>query len=264
MSPQESASQRRAVSPALTTDSIETHGNDPTAHDAIRVVLVSDALITRAGLRHLLEALGVAVVAEAGAGDDALRVIHTEHPHIVLLDSDSSSSAAVFFQALLSGKVPVIVLSDQTRVLDHSTWLASGAMGVVMKNESPAVLLKAICKVHGGEAWIDRIRTAEVLGHVSRRKRFEDAEEMKIASLTAREREIIALLGDGLNNDVIAQRLFISQATVRNHLTSILDKLGVANRFELAVYGFRRGLIQCAPSSPQTSQDESVAHRRKG
>jgi len=77
-----------------------------------------------------------------------------------------------------------------------------------------------------------------------RGRQEEDNEVAKMATLTSREHEIIALVGEGLKNGAIAQRLFVSEATVRNHLTSILSKLGLSDRFELAVYAFRQGLVQ--------------------
>ena len=116
-----------------------------------------------------------------------------------------------------------------------------GATGLVLKNERPEVLMKAIRKVHGGEVWLDRTITARVLARIARRRHTQDAEAEKIASLTRREHEIIALVGEGLKNGAIADRLFVSEATVRNHLTSILSKLGLSDRFELAVYAFRHG-----------------------
>ena len=78
---------------------------------------------------------------------------------------------------------------------------------------------------------------------IARNRRPENSEAVKIAKLSPREREIITLIGEGLKNEAIAARLCISEATVRNHLTSVLDKLGVADRFELAVYAFRHRLV---------------------
>ncbi len=117
-------------------------------------------------------------------------------------------------------------------------------MGTVLKSVPPEVLIKAIRKVHAGEIWLDRATTAHVLSRIAGRCRSSDIETSKIASLTKREREIIALIGEGLNNAAVAGRLFISVSTVRNHMTSILDKLVVADRFELAVYAFRQGLVK--------------------
>jgi DNA-binding NarL/FixJ family response regulator len=114
----------------------------------------------------------------------------------------------------------------------------------VLKNEGPEVLIKAIRKVFAGEVWLDRTNSAAVLVRIARRQHTEDIDAAKIATLTRREHEIITLVGEGLKNGAIAQRLFVSEATVRNHLTSILDKLSLSDRFELADYAFRQGLVR--------------------
>ena len=88
---------------------------------------------------------------------------------------------------------------------------------------------------------------------MTRRRRVEDAEGAKIATLTKREYDVISLIAEGLKNRVIAERLFISEATVRNHLTSILSKLGVSNRSELVVYSFKHELVR----HPDTSHVKS-------
>jgi DNA-binding NarL/FixJ family response regulator len=126
--------------------------------------------------------------------------------------------------------------------------IESGAMGVFMKDQTGDVLGRAIRKVHAGELWLDRTRTANVVSRLTGGRRDEEFESAKVQSLTGREREIVALVADGLTNKRIAERLFISEATARNHLTSILGKLELTDRFQLAVYAYRRGLVLC----PQT------------
>jgi DNA-binding NarL/FixJ family response regulator len=91
-------------------------------------------------------------------------------------------------------------------------------------------------------------------GPDARRRQSQDVEATKIATLTGGERQIIGLVAEGLKNAAIAERLFISEATVRNHLTSILDKLGLSDRFELAVYAFRRSLVRYPHSSATEQQ----------
>ena len=126
---------------------------------------------------------------------------------------------------------------------DHHVLIELGATGLVLKNERPEILIKAIRKVHGGEVWLDRNDYGACARANCQAAAYSDAEADKIASLTRREHEIIALVGEGLKNGAIADRLFVSEATVRNHLTSILSKLGLSDRFELAVYAFRHGLV---------------------
>jgi DNA-binding NarL/FixJ family response regulator len=216
----------------------------------IRVLLISDLLLMREGLRHLIEAAGITLVGEVMTCGEAVTVAARERPDIILLDLDSrSDNLACLGDLVGSHGIRVIALSDRQRAADHPILVERGAVGLVLKHERPEVLVKAITKVHAGEVWVDRARTAEALGRLARREHAEDEEASKIATVTKREREIIGLVGEGLKNGAIAQRLFISEATVRNHLTSILDKLALADRFELAVYAFKHGLVRYAETT---------------
>src|SRR5262249_14041410 len=107
-----------------------------------------------------------------------------------------------------------------------------GAMGFVHWERAPAELVKAIEKVHAGEVWLDRALTARIITRWSRftENKNISANNKMISSLTAREREVGALVAEGLRNKEIANRLFISETTVRHHLTSIFSKLGISNR----------------------------------
>jgi DNA-binding NarL/FixJ family response regulator len=206
---------------------------------------LSDQLLTRAGLRHLLETSGVALVGEVTTRAEAVMFAAREHPDVVVLDLDSRGETLACLEDLgvTDEENRVIVLSDRSQASHHPTLVELGAVGIVFKDERPETLIKAIEKVHAGELWLDRVNTAQVVRRMARRRVQQNAEAVKIATLTKREHEILALMGEGLKNATIAQRLFISEATVRNHLTSILDKLGVTDRFELVVYAFRHGLV---------------------
>jgi DNA-binding NarL/FixJ family response regulator len=116
-----------------------------------------------------------------------------------------------------------------------------GAMGLIWKDSQPAELWNAIEKVYMGAVWLGRVLIADVLSTMTCRDEPQ---------VTAREQEVIGLAGEGLKNQVIAQRLYISEATVRHHITSIFAKLGVADRFELALYAYRHGLAQLPCSVP--------------
>ncbi len=122
----------------------------------------------------------------------------------------------------------------------------AGARGIVIKDQAVDILIKAIQKVHEGELWLNRKMTAKLVDDLSRPNAgtHRDPDAAKIATLTAREKEIIAIACQGLRNREVAKRLFISEVTVRHHLTSIYSKLGLTDRFELALYAFRRGLAE--------------------
>jgi DNA-binding NarL/FixJ family response regulator len=120
----------------------------------------------------------------------------------------------------------------------------------VYKDEATDILIHAIRKVHCGEAWLGRALTAAVLARLSRSQAPpaapRDPESIKISSLTRREREIVGLIATGSNRKTTAEKLFISEATVRNHLTSILAKLNLTSKFDLVFYAQRHGLIENA------------------
>src|SRR5262249_55445781 len=127
----------------------------------------------------------------------------------------------------------------------HLKAVRLGAMGIVMKTDPSNLLFKAIRKVHSGEAWLNRsIMAAVIMGIHDNRPEKPRTETKKVASLTERELEVIASVGEGLKNKQIGERLFISEATVRHHLTSIFEKLEVADRLELMIYAYQHGLAK--------------------
>ena len=115
-----------------------------------------------------------------------------------------------------------------------------------MKEKAVETLLQAITKVRTGEVWLEPTMIARVLGDLTRPQPSPriSPEAAKIVKLTEREREVITLVGEGLRNKYIAERLYISEATVRHHLTAIFAKLGVSDRFELAIYAYQNGLAK--------------------
>jgi DNA-binding NarL/FixJ family response regulator len=210
------------------------------------VTLICNVLLLRTGLRHILQQADLQVVCEASTCDEALQAAGLAAPDIVLIDLNATGDDYTGLRDL-SERAPrsrLIALTDEELDPNHPILVELGGMGVVLKRHAPEQLIKAIRKVHAGEFWLDRLHTADLLNRLVRRRRSENAEDMKIATLTKRELEIVRLVGEGLKNSAIGERLFISEATVRNHLTSILDKLGLADRFELAVYVFKTGLVR--------------------
>jgi two-component system, NarL family, nitrate/nitrite response regulator NarL len=226
----------------------ETQADSP-----INVILVSELLLIRAALRELLKGCGLHVI-EASSCEEALHVAPQHLPNVIVVDLGSRSDTLACLEDLVADDGRrIIALSERGHEADHPTLIERGATGIVLKNEPPEVFIKAITKVHAGEVWIDRTITATVLNGIARRRHAEATESEKITRLTPREREIISLVGEGLKNAAIAQKLFISEATARNHLTSILDKLNLTSRFELAVYAFRFGLVKYSHPKSETN-----------
>lgn len=192
---------------------------------------------------------GMVVVGEAGNRIDALAIAAREKPQIILLDLDMGKESGLDFLRELLGATAgarVVMLTGVRDPEAHRRAVHLGAMGLVLKDKAAEVLIKAIEKVHAGEVWLDRSLTASVLYEMSQTDQTSraDPEAEKIKSLTSREREIVGLVCEGLKNKQIGERLFISEATVRNHLTSILSKLEVSDRFELALYSYRQHLAK--------------------
>jgi len=217
---------------------------------SIRVLIIDDHGIVRAGLRMLLESQpGITVVGEAATCADALELATRAQPDVIVLDLDLGGENAVeSIPALLQAarEARILILTGVRDSETHRQAIRHGAMGLVLKEKAAETLLQAIAKVRAGEVWLEPTMIARVLGDLTRSQTSPrtSPEAAKIATLTEREREVITLIGEGLRNKHIAERLYISEATVRHHLTSVFDKLDVSDRFELAIYAYQHGLAK--------------------
>jgi two-component system nitrate/nitrite response regulator NarL len=222
----------------------------PTSIRPIEVLLIDDHAVVRSGLRMLIESRsGLKIVGEAGNRAEALTVAAREQPDIILLDLDLCGVNALDFLPELftaAEDARVIILTAVHDPAAYHRAMLLGAMGLVFKEKAAEVVIRAIERVHAGEVWFDRTLIGNVLTELSRASATKklDPEAAKIAKLTEREREVAALIGEGLKNKQIANRLFISETTVRHHLTSVFDKLGVTDRLELIIYAYRHGLAK--------------------
>jgi two-component system, NarL family, nitrate/nitrite response regulator NarL len=213
----------------------------------IRVLLIEDHGVVRAGLRLLIESRrDLKVVGEAANRADALAIAAREQPDIILLDLDLGTESGLDLLPSLrsvAGRARVMVLTGVRDTQGHRMAIRRGAVGLVLKDQAPDVLLKAITKVHAGEVWLDRTMLASVLEELSLGEtRPVNVEASRIATLTEREREVIGLICEGCKNRQIGSRLSITETTVGHHLTSIFAKLGVGNRLELVLFAHRHGL----------------------
>jgi two-component system nitrate/nitrite response regulator NarL len=220
------------------------------AEQTIRVLVIDDHAMFRTGLRLAIESRpGFKVVAEAANSAEALAAAARESPDIILLDLDlgEESGFELLPELIASGHAGrVILLTGMRDPEAHRRAVRMGAVGLVLKDHAIETVLKAIEKVNAGEAWLDRMMIATILRERSRPEAVNsrNAEATKIATLTERERQVISLIGEGLKNREIAERMFISEATVRHHLTSIFNKLGVADRLELVIYAYQHNLAE--------------------
>ena len=218
----------------------------------IRILLVDDHRSVLWGLEKLIEGEHprMQVVGKATTSAEALKLLDEVKPDIILLDLDlGGENGSNAIQALISkSKAKVLVLTGSRDIAVHDAAVLAGAMGVVEKGEPAETILKAIRKVHEGEIWLDRSATGRIFLELSRNKASEaqNPEQRKIASLTPRERQIVAEIGSdaAAGSKVIAERLHISEHTLRNHIASIYEKLEVSSRLELFAYAGKHGITR--------------------
>src|SRR5688572_10011260 len=216
---------------------------------AIRILLIDDQPLFLAGAALFIDnEPGLAVIGKASNKAEALAGAQLR-PDIILLDMVLGNECAVDFllELMEAGEMSrALVLTGVSDPELHLRAVRLGARGVVLKTEPPAVLLKAIRKVHAGEVWLNRLTVGTVITELFQAiaTNKADPELQRIASLTERELEVIALIAEGRRNKQIGDRLFISEKTVRHYLTSIFDKLEVPDRLALMIYAFQHGLAK--------------------
>jgi two-component system, NarL family, nitrate/nitrite response regulator NarL len=216
--------------------------------ELIRIVIIDSHTLVRTGLRLILENQpGFKVVGEASKASEALEDVAAQKPDIVLLILDPLSSIGVEIIRTLSkvsssSRVILLARPDEAQVLINA--VHEGVMGIVLKTQPSEVLIKAIQKVHAGEVWIERSMIANLLSGLRNAQQLitQDPQTESIGHLSMRERQVIQQIGQGLKNNQIAKQLSLSETTVRHHLTSIYEKLGVSDRLELLVFAHRNGL----------------------
>jgi DNA-binding NarL/FixJ family response regulator len=233
------------------TSAIRAQPAATVAAQTIRILLIEDHAVVRAGLRLLIQSRpDLVVVGEAANHADALAVAAREQPDIILLDLDLGAENGLDLLPGLravASQARVLVLTGVRDVQGHRLAIRRGARGLVLKEQAPEVLLKAITKVHAGEVWLERTLLSSVLDEIAvGETRPANTEAARIATLTEREREVIALVGEGLKNKQIGSRLSITETTVGHHLTSIFAKLGVESRLEMVLFAHRHNITKRA------------------
>lgn len=178
--------------------------------------------------------------------DAAIVTMEVDTPDVIVahIDGEESLGSLAELHRRVRASVLLVTGSQDSAVLDKA--VLAGVRGVVKTNDPPAILLKAIEKVHEGELWIDRGATSRIFMEMARQKAAQgnDPERNKIATLTSRERQTIAAVASDASapGKVIAGRLCISEHTLRNHLTSIYSKLGLSSRLDLYAYATKHSL----------------------
>lgn len=220
----------------------------------IRILLADDQTLIRAGFRALLDAEpDMEVVGEAGTGRDAVRLAVQEKPDVILMDirmPDEDGLAAtrrILGNANLAG-TRIIILT--TFELDEyiSEAVRAGAAGFLVKDTEPAELIRAVRVVHDGDALLSPSVTRRIMAQLASQSRAA-TKAIPLEQVTEREREVLALVGEGLNNAEIAERLFITPLTAKTHVSRIMTKLMVRDRSQLVVLAYESGLVKPGWSS---------------
>jgi DNA-binding NarL/FixJ family response regulator len=218
-----------------------------------RVVLVDDQPLLRAGFRMILSGEDdLDVVGEAADGDHAVRVVRATRPDVVLMDIRMPSRDGLSATEEICGDpdltdVHVLVLT--TFELDEYVFeaLRVGASGFLLKDLEPADLLAAIRRVAEGDAVLSPSVTRRLVEHVAAggAARRPPVDQVRaLAALTDREREVVALVGEGLTNEGIAARLVVSPATAKTHVSRAMVKVGARDRAQLVVLAYESGLVR--------------------
>jgi len=215
--------------------------------NAIRVAIADDHPIFRDGVRKLLESEeDIQVVGEVSSGAECPAMLAKLKPDILLLDLRMpDKDGLTLLEEMNFDTMPtrVVVLTATEDDRDVVRAMRLGARGVVLKQSASDLLIKSIRKVAGGEIWLDKRMTAEVMKAFS--KSTETGRREK-PLLSDREKEIVQLVAQGFRNREIGEKLFISEQTVKNHLHNIFDKLGVSDRLELALYAIHHRITDTA------------------
>jgi DNA-binding NarL/FixJ family response regulator len=211
-----------------------------------RVILSEGEALVRAGLRALLEEDGtVTVVGEAATGEEVLDLAGRLKPDVVLLDASlpGLDSVETTRRLLADSGVPVMLLA--TSEADDHTFAAlrAGASGVLLKDTEPNELVRAVAVLARGDALLSPSFTRRLIADFASRPEPIQPNDERVAVLTAREREVVALVAMGLSNGEIAEELVLSPATARTHVSRAMVKLGARDRSQLVVFAYNSGLV---------------------
>ncbi|MFD8530763.1 response regulator [Streptosporangium canum] len=224
----------------------------PSTTTPIKVLLADDEGLVRSGFRVLLDLEdGITVVGEATNGAEAVERARATRPDVVLMDIrmpklDGIQATAQIAETRGLEQVRILILTTYDTDEYVFDALQAGASGFLLKDAGPAELLQAIRVVAAGDALLAPRITRRLIGQFTARRTAARAAEDRLAVLTEREREVLALVGQGLSNQEIGAELFLSPATARTHVSRAMTKLGARDRAQLVVIAYRTGLVSPA------------------
>jgi len=210
----------------------------------IRVAIVDDQAMVRAGFRLIVQSQSdMQVVGEAADGQEAVDLVRRERPEVVLMDIRMPKVDGIAATREIVGVTRVVILT--TFELDEYVFdaLAAGASGFLLKAARPEDLVHAIRVVAAGEALLAPSVTKRLIEEFAKRPEPALRKPKQLDSLTEREREVLQELAGGFTNAEIAQRLHVSETTVKTHVAHLLDKLGLRDRVQAVILAYEAGLV---------------------
>jgi DNA-binding NarL/FixJ family response regulator len=211
----------------------------------IRVVVADDQALVRGGFRAILTAQGdIQVIGEAGNGREAVDLVTRESPDVALVDVRMPEMDGIEAAQRITSASDCRVLMLTTFDVDEHVYDAfrAGATGFLLKTVSPEELVAAVRSAHAGDALLAPAITRRLIERFVKEPR--PAADQRLDSLTARERDVLKLVAQGLSNAEIADTLFVSQGTVKTHVGRILTKFGLRDRVQAVVLAYETGLIR--------------------
>ncbi len=216
---------------------------------SIRVVIVDDQALVRGGLAMILRhQRDMEVVAEAATGIEAMDAARTHRPDVILMDirmpemDGLEATARIIKEADWPVRVLILTTFDPDEYVYKA--LRAGASGFVLKDIPPEELVSAVRTVADGGALLAPTITKRLIGQFAARLAADTNVSARLERLTHREREVLAAIARGLNNTEISAALFIGEATVKSHVSSILGKLGLRDRAQAVVFAYESGLAE--------------------
>jgi DNA-binding NarL/FixJ family response regulator len=219
----------------------------------IRVAVADDQQLIRGGFRSLLESEpDLEVVGEAGSGIEAVALVRAQRPDVILMDIRMPDGDGLWATEQITADPELAathIVVVTTFELDEYVGRAirAGASGFLVKDTEPVELIRAVRVVAGGDALLSPGVTRRLLERISH-DLSERPDASRLDALTAREREVLALVGTGLTNEEIGARLFLSPLTAKTHVSRIMSKLAARDRVQLVVIAYETGLV--APGRP--------------
>jgi DNA-binding NarL/FixJ family response regulator len=212
----------------------------------MKLAIVDDHVLFREGLAAIIGAeAGIELVGLAGSVQEAVALAREAHPEIILMDFNLQDGTGVDATRQILSEQPDCKIVFLTIYEDDESLfeaIRSGAKGFLLKSMRPQKLLAAIRSVGAGEAALSRTMTARLMDELARTKDQPKLPDASLQKLSAREREVFSLLAGGANNQEIAQHLFLSENTVKHHIHSVYEKLGLSDRRDAIRFAREHGI----------------------